>query len=101
MYPALCLANMLEEEGYSVKSHATTRSPIVVSREAFYPLHSRYQLASLYDGARKTFIYDLDRYGCVIILTDAASVSREGRNSLVQALKSSGNEKIYLVRWSE
>ena len=60
MYPALHLAEMLEEKGYSVKNHATTRSPIVVSREASYPLHSRYQLASLYDGRRKTFIYDLE-----------------------------------------
>lgn len=101
MYPALHLAEMLEEKGYSVKNHATTRSPIVVSSEASYPLHSRYQLASLYDGRRKTFIYDLEPYGCVIVLTDTVSISREGRNSLIHALKSSGSERIYLVRWSE
>ena len=47
MYPALYVGAKLEEAGYTVRMHATTRSPIAVSKEEKYPLHTRYELASL------------------------------------------------------
>ena len=49
----------MEKEGAEVRCHSTTRSPIAVSLEKEYPLHSRYELKSLYDPDRRTFIYDI------------------------------------------
>lgn len=99
MYPALFTAKKLEETGKSVRCHSTTRSPIVVSKEGEYPLHVRYELASLYDKNRRTFLYDLNCYEEVLIVTDADNQEKEGIRSLVQAIRSCGNQKIYFIRW--
>lgn len=100
MYPALFIARQLEQIGYAVKSHSTTRSPILVSQEEEYPLHRRYELVSVYDKDRRTFIYDICKYDKVLILTDAC-VTDAGRNSLLHALAVCGNHNIYWVRWCE
>ncbi len=101
MYPALLLAAKLEEQGKFVRFHATTRSPIAVSTESEYPLHTRYELASIYDNQRKTFVYDLAAYNAVIIISDAPITSAEGKNSIYKALAHSGNQNITLVQWKE
>lgn len=97
MYPALFVAKKFEEQGKDVRFHATTRSPIAVSTENDYPLHTRYELKSLYDSKRTTYIYELQKYDTVVIITDAKGEIREGICSLVYALKVSGNEQIVLV----
>ena len=99
MYPALYVANKIEEMGYDVRCHSTTRSPISVSKDIAYPLHTRYELRSFYDKNRVTFIYDINRYDYVIIITDADDGYEEGLYSLLGALKKSGNDNISLVRW--
>ena len=100
MYPALYVAKEIEKTTEAtVKFHATTRSPIAVSTEKAYPLHERWELVSLYEKDRKTFVYDLKKYDQVFILTDADSLVREGIYSLANALVSCGNENITLVRW--
>jgi len=100
MYPALYVAKKIEDlVGATVKFHATTRSPIAVSTEKEYPLHERWELVSLYEEGRKTFVYDLTKYDQVFILTDANSLVEEGVYSLVNALVSCGNKSITLVRW--
>ncbi len=101
MYPALVLASMLEEEGCLVRCHATTRSPIAVSTESSYPLHERYELRSFYDDQRITYLYDLSAYEKVYVLTDAQGETLDGLYSLVNALTSAGNEKIYVIRWCQ
>ena len=98
MYPALYVAERMEEQGIFVRCHSTTRSPIAVSSEEEYPLHRRYELESLYETGRRTFIYELDKYDAVLILTDARDGGR-GVDTLVNALKSCGNQEIFLVRW--
>lgn len=98
MYPALYVAKQIEQMGYEVKSHATTRSPIAVSSEAAYPLHTRYELASLYDEERKTFLYDIDTYDLVLVITDAP-ITDKGNKTLMYALRNCGNENIKLIRW--
>lgn len=100
MYPALYIAEKIEKDCPFVRCHATTRSPIEVSVEKDYPLHVRYELKSLYEKDRRTFLYDLEKYDTVLILTDAKGV-REGENTLVNALYASGNEEIILIRWCE
>lgn len=97
MYPALFVAKKFEEQGKDVRFHATTRSPIAVSTEDDYPLHTRYELKSLYDSKRTTYIYDLQKYDMVVIITDAKGDVREGICSLVYALRLSGNGHIVLV----
>lgn len=97
MYPALYTASQLEAQGKEVRFHATTRSPITVSTEQEYPLHVRYELMSLYDSARTTYVYELQKYDMVIIITDASDGMKEGVFSLVNALKLCGNEHILVV----
>mgnify|MGYP002229830407 FL=1 len=46
MFPALYSRKKDGKEGAEVRCHSTTRSPIAVSLEKEYPLHSRYELKS-------------------------------------------------------
>lgn len=100
MYPAIYTAFQLEKNGYNVKCHATTRSPIIVSKETGYPLQKRFELVSFYDDDRTTYIYDIEKYDTVIIMTDSDNKSDKGTNSLINALQSCGNENIHLIRWN-
>lgn len=99
MYPALFVAHQAELLGNDVRCHATTRSPIVVCRDETYPLHTRYELASMYDCARRTFLYNIGTYDKVIVVTDAQGDCSEGMNALANALAACGNREIYMVRW--
>lgn len=78
MYPALRVAAEVEKTVPCVMCHSTTRSPIVVSSEDDYPLQRRYELKSLYDCERRTFIYNLENYDYVMIVTDAHDTEKEG-----------------------
>lgn len=98
MYPALLTGQEIEKMGCEVRSHSTTRSPIAVSTEEEYPLHCRYELRSLYDPDRKTFIYDLENYDRVIVMTDSALASLKGLETLIYALRMK-NENITVIRW--
>ena len=98
MYPAIYLAKKAEDKGMTVRTHSTTRSPIAVSSEADYPLHERYELRSLYASERVTFIYDINKYDCVLIITDSENKNKEGINSLLNALNLKGNKNIILVK---
>lgn len=117
MYPPLYVAQKIQESGNRVKYHATTRSPIVVSKDPGYPLHERYKLVSLYEQGRTTYLYDLAEYDLVLVITDAELITgqkasfsqgyREGKVgvgepgvvSLCNAIGSCGNRKVYFVRW--
>ena len=101
MYPALLAGFLLEEAGCLVKCHSTTRSPIAVSTEEEYPLHERYELHSLYEEERRTFLYDLEKYDKVIVLTDACGAYEKGMYDLYGSLRACGNEDICFVRWCE
>lgn len=101
MFPALYVGKCLEESGYMVRFHATTRSPVSVSSGAEYPLHERYALSSLYDESRKIFVYDIGSYDAVIVITDSQKVGQEGQRgelSLLNAVRKN-NEIVYFVRW--
>ncbi len=99
MYPALRISEKIEEIAGDARCHSTTRSPIVVSREEDYPLHTRYELPGLYDRDRRTFIYDLAQYDRVLVITDAPLSETAGLIALTAALQSCGNDDIYVVRW--
>ena len=99
MYPAIYVAKRIEEQGIKVRTHSTTRSPISVSSESEYPLHERFELRSFYDNERVTFIYDINKYDYVLIITDSENKDKEGINSLLNALKLKENKNIILIRW--
>ena len=101
MYPAIYTAARLEENGLTVTTHSTTRSPIAVSLDEGYPLRARFELASLYDAERKTFIYDLKKSDLTIIITDSPKITKEGAASLANALRSVGNDNILIYRWCD
>lgn len=98
MYPAMRTAKVLEDHGKTVKFHATTRSPICVSSEENYPLHCRYELESLYDKDRTTFVYDIKSYDKVIIVTDAELNKNSGIKTLLAAAEKN-NTDIEIFRW--
>ena len=83
MYPAIHIAETILKKynPKSVKTHSTTRSPILVSASQDYPINSRYNLKSLYDEERSTFIYNLDIYDKVLIVTDSINCSNTDRKS--------------------
>lgn len=101
MYPAMYVAAKLESMGKKVRFHATTRSPIEVSREKEYPFKERFELRSLYEDERRTFVYDLRKYDQAVIITDAPDEKKTGENTLVNALKMCGNDDITIIRWCE
>lgn len=101
MYPALYIASKLEDAGCQVRCHATTRSPIEVSSEKTYPLHVRYELRSLYEEERKTFVYDLQAYDQALILSDALDTSPKAIDSLAAALELAGTKHIQWFRWCD
>ena len=97
MFPALYIGRKMEKEGAEVRCHSTTRSPIAVSLEKEYPLHSRYELKSLYDPDRRTFIYDIGKYDKVLIVTDSPEI-KESQETLINAVQMQ-NKDITVVRW--
>ncbi|MBQ3665332.1 MAG: phosphoribosyltransferase domain-containing protein [Lachnospiraceae bacterium] len=106
MYPAIRLGEYFLEIRFAtnVKTHSTTRSPILVSSREGYPLQTRYEMASLYDSTRRTFLYNLARYDQVWIITDAARVKHQddfmaGLNDMIKALQMNGNDAIRVVVW--
>ena len=100
MYPAIRLGEALKKDGAAekVKVHATTRSPIIASCVEGYPLNHRYQIRSIYDKERETYVYNLRKYDKVIVVTDTDIVA-EGMNDLLVALRSVGNQNILVSRW--
>lgn len=104
MYPAIKIGDAIQRKwNNEVKVHATTRSPILPKEEYGYPIQSRFKLKSFYEDSRKTFIYNLDYYDKVIIISDTDSVHNWnlGFNSLADALKDCGCKEIYGIRWIE
>ena len=99
MYPAIYIGAELQNRGVDVLCHATTRSPIAVSTDKNYPLHKRNELSSVYDPARTTYIYELEQYDAVLIITDANMQDTTGIESLLAALRQCGNQKIDIIRW--
>lgn len=103
MYPALlaALAASKRFPDCEVRVHATTRSPIVPHNNPNYPLRNRSVLKSFYEAGRTTYLYNLDRYDRVLILTDAPAPQDQGLESLVRELGAWGCRDIRAARWTE
>lgn len=98
MYPAICLGMLLERNpDMNVYTHSTTRSPIGICDDKDYPIMNGYKLKSLYDEDRNTYLYNLFKYDYVVIVTDSRQCPSASVESVIMALRQSGNEKIWLV----
>lgn len=103
MFPAMYVGYTIEKK-YDPKSvyfHATTRSPILPSKDKNYPIFSRYELRSVYDNERTTFIYNLTKYDKVIIIHDSTNTTDIGLSSLISALKQNNCSDIVIFKWGE
>jgi len=103
MYPPILAAKKISEK-FSIKDvkvHATTRSPIVPIPDENYPIKNRFELKSFYSEDRRTFIYNLEGYDKVILLTDSEDSSAAGFTSLINELCKFGNKEITGIRWVE
>lgn len=100
MYPSLVLAQEIENrvKGCSAFVHATTRSPIGVCKIEGYPIQNGYRLRSFYDNERQTFLYNLDYYDEVIILTDGDVDSTGGLKDVISALSLYGCKNFFAIR---
>ncbi|MGN0696219.1 MAG: phosphoribosyltransferase domain-containing protein [Oscillospiraceae bacterium] len=96
MYPAVKLAEALENKGHDVRSHSTTRSPIVPSCSEDYPLNERYKLHSFYNGRRTTYLYNLYPCDMTILVTDSENIGPSAHNDIINIIKS---EKLIILNW--
>lgn len=94
MYPALYLGETLESSAHSVKTHSTTRSPLLPKSDKDYPLKTMDSFESVYNNERTTYLYNLAKYDTVIIVTDGEGDCKE----LLQVIQSYGNSIIFVVR---
>lgn len=92
MYPAIVMAKALERLGYDSYVQATTRVPTCVHVEGEETLKNRYTVESLY-GDRVNYVYNLDKYDTVYIITDGTKRPTE----LLKVLESFGNKNIAVV----
>lgn len=98
MYAGLALADMMYEHVNRVKFHATTRSPISVSKDSGYPVHKRYVLDSPYEKGRETYVYDLKAYDKVYIVAEASYLRNpNGLSELIVQLRHAGNTDIKVI----
>lgn len=102
MYPAIQLGGMISKtnDNGSVRVHATTRSPILVCDAPDYPFTVRYEMCSPYDEARTTYVYNLQKYDLVVVVTDANEDTCRGFATLLDSLRMMGNDNIQLFQWS-
>ncbi len=87
MFVPMLLASMIKEKNpnIQVRNHATTRSPIMVSKDAKYPLNNRVILKSCYEKTRTTYLYNLDNYDLCIVLSDSTG-ELEAYNDILCAI---------------
>ena len=65
MFHAIYLSNLLN--GFT---QSTTRSPIVCSNDKNYPIKNGFIIPSAYDSLRTNYIYNLNKYDEIIIMSD-------------------------------
>lgn len=98
MYPALALGRTLEELGFSVLCHATTRSPIGICGAPGYPIVSGRKLRSFYDPARSTYIYNPSPCDALIVVSDTPNTDLGALEALASAWEPWGYRKLFYLQ---
>lgn len=99
MLPAILLGERLESAypDKTVMTYATTRSPISVAGSEGYPIRNGYRIRSFYDTERVNYIYNLDAYDSVIVVTDAIKRNGEAEKDVLDLLSFFGCGDFYFV----
>lgn len=92
--PPILLGKMLAERGVEARVHGVTRSPVLPSGAADYPIKKRSVMPSLYDGARTVYLYNSEKCDVSIIMTDAPKICDENLRRLCGAC---GGERVVVV----
>lgn len=90
MYIPLMVADLIGCKGVNVKFHATTRSPIDVTDSKDTRITSKVKLHSAYDINRDTYLYNLNKYDKVVVVTDC-DCTKEFMDDLASSLVHYGN----------
>ena len=101
MYPSIFVGRELEKRypHININVQSTSRSPILASDDAEYPINRRFKIKSLYDSQRQTYVYNLKKYDLVIIITDKDEPSSQGLNELIDVLGKCGNTRVLFIKW--
>lgn len=99
MLPSLLIGREIEQNAHpaSVKCHSTTRSPIGVYNKTNYPIKSGFQINSFYENKRKTFIYNINKYDFVFIVTDAKNRNKQALLDLETIFTKQGCKNFVLI----
>lgn len=100
MYPALILGQRMQERfcHATVRCHATTRSPIGIANSSAYPIQNGVRLTSFYNQARTTYLYDLETYDTIIVVSDTPEDCLESTCQLLSAVRKYGTNKMYYIQ---
>lgn len=101
MYPPIAVGSKIfnNYNHIDIKVHSTTRSPIMVHPNGDYPINNCSEIQSFYCKERQTYIYNLDNYDKVIIITDGDQESDQAFNCLAKELSKFGCRDILGIRW--
>jgi hypothetical protein len=101
MYPAIMLGAYIEEyyPKVDVWTHSTTRSPIIPSDSLSYPIRNGSMLCSCYERNRNTYLYNIEKYDAVFVITDAEAFVQAGIDSLYAAMFACGNDRVSAFVW--
>lgn len=99
MFPGIFLGSYMEKHTKNtVFFHATTRSPILPSTDSNYPIRRRYCLSSFYEQERTTYLYNLDQYDMVFVVTDSQA-DTNAMAALCGTLEDCGCDNIIEITW--
>jgi len=103
MYPAIFAGKKIMEAFPQnlVYVHATTRSPILPYAHEHYAIQNRNELISFYESERKTFIYNLEFYDKVIMITDSDEIPPQAFETLISVLNEFGCGDFLGIRWAK
>lgn len=105
-YPPLLLGKLLSGKYARVVVHCSTRSPMLpdgsardgfsVPGEGEYPIVSRTPLQSVYDSARRVYLYNTSECALSLIMTDAESADMTALEQLCGAVR---GERCGVIFW--
>lgn len=86
------------ESKINVYYHSTTRSPIIPIDEEDYPIKTKKEIDSFYNGEIKNFIYNIDRNNftdCFLFVE--LNIEKEYFKKFISTLRSAGIKKVTIV----
>ena len=101
-------AREIEKFGKSVVCHATARSPIGVLKPLVqdtstieYPIKKGYKLVSFYQKDRNTYLYSMNHYDLVFVLTDSKEIPKGAIKTLSSLMSIYKNYNTKLIQFTD